>query len=176
MEDGWLWFQLGLATLIALTFGVIFEGAPYVPTKRKEIKQALDLAKLKKDEVIVDLGSGDGRFLAAAADRGYKAVGYELSPVLSIISRLRLRRYKDRVTVRNRNFWYTKLPNDTSVVFVFLAGPFMKRLASYLQREASRLGRPIVLVSYGFNLPGYKADASKGAVKRFTVHPVEKES
>ena len=171
MSDGWIWFQLGLATLVALTFGVIFEGAPYVPTKRREIQDALKLAKLKKGQTIVDLGSGDGRFLAAAADKGYRAVGYELSPILSLISRLRLRKYGDKILVRNANFWHQELPEDTSAVFVFLAGPFMKRLAGHLEKEAARLDKPITLISYGFDLPGHLPDAQDGAVKRFIVKP-----
>ena len=173
MNDTWVWIQLGLALLVALTFGVIFEGAPYVPTKRKEVEDALKLARLKEGEVIVDLGSGDGRLLAAAAEKGYRAIGYELSPVLAIISRLRLRRYGKLVKVRMRNFWYTKLPSDTKVVFVFLAGPFMKRLAGHLQKEANRLDKEIILISYGFNLPGFKVDARRGPVKRFVVKPLK---
>jgi SAM-dependent methyltransferase len=171
--DGWLWLQLGLAAIVALIFGVVFEGAPYVPTKRKEIEAALKLAKLKEGELIVDLGSGDGRLLAAAADKGYRALGYELSPILAFISKLTLRKYGDAVQVRTANFWYTKLPDDTKVVFVFLAGPFMKRLSRHMQREANRLGRPVSLISYGFDLPNYKPSGRKGALKLYEITPVK---
>ena len=171
MNDGWLWLEITLAALVALVFGVVFEGAPYVPTKRKDVRRALKLAKLKPGELIVDLGSGDGRLLAEAAERGYRAIGYELSPILVLISRLTLRKYRDSVTVRNTNFWYTKLPDDTKVVFVFLAGPFMKRLARYMQREANRLGRSIELISYGFELPGHTPASRSGVLKRYVISP-----
>jgi hypothetical protein len=171
MNEGWIWLQVTVAVLVALIFGVVFEGAPYVPTKRKDIDNALKLAKLKPDELIVDLGSGDGRLLSAAADQGYRALGYELSPILALISRMTLRKYGKRVKVRNTNFWYTKLPSDTKVVFVFLAGPFMKRLARHMQREANRLGHPLDLISYGFELPGHKPVARKGVLKRYTIAP-----
>lgn len=170
--DGWLWFQVGLAALVALVFGVVFEGAPYVPTKRKSIDDALKLAKLKEGELIVDLGSGDGRLLAAAAEKGYRALGYELSPILAIISKLSLRKYGNKVRVRTANFWYTKLPDDTKVVFVFLAGPFMKRLSRHMQTEVNRLGHPVGLISYGFDLPGFKPSSRKGALKLYTITPV----
>lgn len=169
--DGWLWTQLILAVMIALVFGVVFEGAPYVPTKRKEIDDALKLAKLKEGELIIDLGSGDGRMLAAAAEKGYRAIGYELSPVLAGISKMTLWKHRDLVRVYTRNFWYTKLPVDTKVVFVFLAGPFMKRLARYMQREADRLGRPLELISYGFELPGHTPAAKSGALKHYIIEP-----
>jgi hypothetical protein len=160
-----------VAVLVALIFGVVFEGAPYVPTKRKDIEEALKLAKLKPGELIIDLGSGDGRLLSAAAEKGYRAIGFELSPILVLISRMTLYKHRDLVKVRNRNFWYTKLPKDTQVVFVFLAGPFMKRLSRHMQREANRLGRPITLISYGFELPGHKPASQKGALKRYVISP-----
>ena len=171
MNDGWLWVQIILAVLVALVFGVVFEGAPYVPTKRKDVQAALKLAKLKPGELIIDLGSGDGRLLSEAAEKGYRAIGYELSPILVLISRMTLRKHKDLVKVRNTNFWYTKLPADTKVVFVFLAGPFMKRLSRHMQREANRLGHPIDLISYGFDLPGYKPAARSGVLKRYVITP-----
>ena len=171
MNDGWLWVQIILAVLVALVFGVVFEGAPYVPTKRKDVQAALKLAKLKPGELIIDLGSGDGRLLSEAAEKGYRAIGYELSPILVLISRMTLRRHKDLVKVRNTNFWYTKLPADTKVVFVFLAGPFMKRLSRHMKREANRLGHPINHNSYGFDLPGHKPAARSGVLKRYVITP-----
>jgi hypothetical protein len=52
----------------------------------------------------------------------------------------------------------TPLPEDTTVVFSFLAGPYMKRMKRHLAREATRLGHEIRFVSYGFALPGLTAE------------------
>lgn len=147
-----------LLGLIVLLFGwVVFRGAPYVPTHRKQVEQALDMLDVPKGSVLVDLGSGDGVFLKAAAERGYRAVGYELNPLLCIISYIRCWRYRDRVTVRLRDFWLTPLPADTRAVFVFLAGPYLKQLHTKLTKEAK--GTELTVISYGFEIPG-KTDKS----------------
>ena len=49
----------------------------YVPTPRKVVEEMLRMAELKPDDVVYDLGCGDGRIVIAAAQlRGVKAVGY----------------------------------------------------------------------------------------------------
>ena len=151
-----LWWVLGV---FVVTFGfVVFRGAPYVPTHRKQVEHALDMLDLPKGSTLVDLGSGDGVFLLAAAKRGYRAVGYELNIIMWLVSSIRCWRYRDLVSVRLRDFWLTPLPPETRAVFVFLAGPYLKRLDAKLKKEAGDAG--LVVVSYGFEIPGNK-DKSK---------------
>lgn len=153
-----LWWIL---SILVITFGlVVFRGAPYVPTHRKQVEQALDMLDVPKGSTIVDLGSGDGVFLLAAAKRGYKAVGYELNVILWIVSSIRCWRYRDRISVRLRDFWLTPLPADTRAVFVFLAGPYLKQLNAKLIKEAGSKG--LTVISYGFEIPG-KSDKSHTA-------------
>lgn len=143
-----LW-ALGVA--IALFLVVVLRGAPYVPTHRPSVERALDMLDMPKGSRLIDLGSGDGVFLKAAAERGYWVVGYEINPILCVVSYLRCWRYRNRVTVRWRDFWLTRLPADTDAVFVFLAGPYLHRLHKKLQRERTK---PLIVVSYGFLIPG----------------------
>lgn len=140
-----------LAIAVALFLLVVLRGAPYVPTHRPAVEHALDMLDAPKGSKLIDLGSGDGVFLKAAAQRGYRVVGYELNPILCLVSYLRCWRYRGQVTVRWRDFWLTRIPDDTDAVFVFLAGPYLKRLHKKLQREHTR---PITVVSYGFLIPG----------------------
>ena len=57
-------------------------GLPPVPTKPGRIRNALKLANLQPNEVMYDLGAGDGRvLLIAARDFGAKAVGVEVGPI-----------------------------------------------------------------------------------------------
>jgi hypothetical protein len=137
--------------IIGLFAIVVLRGAPYVPTHRPAVQEALDMLDLPKGSTIVDLGSGDGVVLKAAARRGYRAVGYELNPILCVVSYVRCWRYHKLVSVRWRDFWLTPLPRDTDAVFVFLAGPYLKRLHAKLTREHFQ---PLRVVSYGFYLPG----------------------
>ena len=168
MSDIWL---LVVVVVGLLTLGVVFFGAPYVPTRARDMDKLFAAAKLKKSDVLVDLGSGDGRLMLGAAARGIKSVGVELNPILVVITWIRLRRVRKLASVRYANFWRYRLPDDTTCVFVFLAEPFMKRLAEYLELEAKRLGHPITLVSYGFSLPGYETIRDKDAVLVYKINP-----
>ena len=144
-----LWI-FGLA-LGLFFFFVVLRGAPYVPTRRRAVERALDMLKAPKGSRLIDLGSGDGVFLKAAAERGYHVVGYEINPFLCLISYIRCWKYRDRVSVRWRDFWLTRMPEDTDAVFVFLAGPYLRMLHKKLTRERTK---PLTVVSYGFLIPG----------------------
>lgn len=54
---------------------------PFVPTPQPVVDRMLDLAKVKPDDLIYDLGSGDGRIVITAAKRyGARGVGIDLDP------------------------------------------------------------------------------------------------
>ena len=54
---------------------------PYVPTPQKVVDKMLELAKIGKDDYLIDLGSGDGRIPITAAQRfGIRAMGVDLNP------------------------------------------------------------------------------------------------
>ena len=59
------------------------EEIPFVPTPMNVVDQMLELAEVKKGEVVYDLGSGDGRIVIRAAKKfGVKAVGIEMDSLL----------------------------------------------------------------------------------------------
>lgn len=157
------------AIFFASWLAIVFVGAPYVPTKSRDLQKILKATGLKKGELIVDLGSGDGRLLIEAAKSGYRAVGYELNPFLELLTWWRLRHYRAQADVRMVDFWKTDLPTDTKAVFVFLAAPFMKRLEIVIENEAKRLGHDLVLVSYGFELPGRKPIRTDGSLMVYHI-------
>lgn len=140
-------------TLFVSFFLIVFRGAPWVPTHDYGVHDLFEVYHFKEGEVLLDLGSGDGRVVAAAAERGIAAVGYELNPFLVWYSRVRIRKYK-KAEIRLEDFWLTKFPDATAVVFVFLAKPFMKKIEKKMTKEAQRLGHDILLVSYGMEIPG----------------------
>jgi len=54
---------------------------PYVPTPQEVVDRMLELAEVKKSDVVYDLGSGDGRIVVTAAKKyGVKAIGFEIDP------------------------------------------------------------------------------------------------
>src|SRR5690606_7426314 len=97
---------LWIGGVITLAFGfVVFFGAPYVPTRKKQVDEVFDkLYKLSPNDVLVDIGSGDGKLLRAASARGARAVGYELNPLLVLLTKF-LSRGDHRVKVHCQNFW-----------------------------------------------------------------------
>ena len=65
--------------------------APYVDTVREDVELILKLADVGPQDYLVDLGSGDGRFVIEAAKRGAMALGVELDKSLIEISQANAR-------------------------------------------------------------------------------------
>jgi precorrin-6B methylase 2 len=54
---------------------------PYVPTPQAVVDAMLDLARVGRNDVLYDLGCGDGRIVVSAARRGARATGVDINPV-----------------------------------------------------------------------------------------------
>ncbi len=134
---------------IAFTFVVAF-GAPYLPTLRKRVPEALDLIDLKPGQILVELGSGDGRVLAEAARRGITCIGYELNPFLVLYSKVRLIKYHKFTKVIWGNYWHKQWPKAQGI-FVFLLQPYMEKLGTKIEQNYPE---GIKLVSFAFTIPG----------------------
>ncbi len=158
---------LVVALLVACFGLVVFVGAPYLPAHKKAIDDALSLIKLSKNGRILDLGCGDGKFLVAAAKKGYKVTGYEINIFLFLICKIRLLKYKN-AEVKLANFWNVNFPKDTEVVYVFLLDKFMRKLDEKMKKEAGALKRSLSLISYTFKIPRKKADKEAGGVRLYT--------
>jgi len=59
----------------------------WVPTPHALVEKMLDMAQVGPNDYVIDLGSGDGRIVIAAAKRGARALGIELEPELVELSR-----------------------------------------------------------------------------------------
>jgi len=59
----------------------------WVPTPQSVVDKMLDLAKVTKDDFLMDLGSGDGRTVITAAKRGARALGVEYNPDMVALSK-----------------------------------------------------------------------------------------
>jgi SAM-dependent methyltransferase len=140
--------------LLSLPFGIsAWIGAPYLPIMRHDAEPALDLLQLKAGQTIVDLGSGDGRLLRAAAKRGIYGIGYEINPFVYLVSLLVTWRYRRLIRVHLADFWRTPLPR-TDAVYVFLIDRLMPKLDAKLTRE---IKHPTPVVSFVFPIPGQTA-------------------
>uniref|UniRef100_A0A8C5PSW2 Adenine nucleotide translocase lysine methyltransferase n=1 Tax=Leptobrachium leishanense TaxID=445787 RepID=A0A8C5PSW2_9ANUR len=95
---------------------------PYMPASAKQVANVMTLLGGRSGKM-VDLGSGDGRIVLAAAQCGFNpAIGYELNPWLVRLSYFHAwrARYLAKVSYRREDLWKVKL-NDCQNVALFLA-------------------------------------------------------
>jgi SAM-dependent methyltransferase len=126
-------------------------GLPPVSTKPERIRRALNLANLQPNEVLYDLGAGDGRVLfIAARDFGVKAVGIEIGPVQCALIWLRVAAngLGEQIRVRWENFYKANL-SEADVVFVYATSRELIKLAPHLERQM-KPGARLVSISADF--------------------------
>ena len=128
-----------------------FYGLPSVPTKPERIRKALKLVNLQPDEVLYDLGAGDGRVLLIAS-REFKAfsIGLEVGPVQCALIWLRVvsSGLADRIKVRWGNLFKADL-KDADVVYVYATSQEVLKLAPFLQKQM-KVGSRVVSISADF--------------------------
>lgn len=146
-----LQFVIAVPFIVAgvLTGYAAWRGAPFVPTPWPAVGAALDLARLHLEDTLVDLGAGDGRVVAAAARRGARAIGYELSPFLWIAARLRLFFSRSGGVIRFADAFDADL-SEATVLFLFWLPRTLPAIARRLRQHA-RPGTRVI--TYAFALP-----------------------
>src|SRR5688572_20083917 len=113
-----LWLILILLLLLIPTAYAGWIGAPYAPTLLPAIKKTFDEIGIGPDDVLVDLGAGDGKVVREAAGRGARALGVELSPIMWLVATLRVLG-RPRARIAFGNFYNRRFPEAT-ILFAFL--------------------------------------------------------
>lgn len=156
---------------IALEFyvGVIgyIKGAPFVPSKPKRIQTMIELANITEGMRVVDLGSGDGSILIAAARRGAHAMGVEMNPFLIPYSRWRARRagVGDRTTFMRGEIKNCPLGN-VDVVFLYLLPSLLGKISIKLSSE---LKPGACVISNAFPILGWTPVVEKDGVFLYRI-------
>jgi len=135
----------------------LIKQAPYVPTPQDIVDKMLELAKVTSDDVVYDLGSGDGRIVITAAQKfGAHAVGVEINPTLYRQSSDRIKELglDDRVHVVNEDMFDVSVSHAT-VVTLYLLTSFNEKLRPRLERQLHSGAR---IVCHDFHIPGWDAD------------------
>jgi SAM-dependent methyltransferase len=123
----------------------------FVPTRQAIVDAMLRLAQVGPDDVVYDLGSGDGRIVIIAAEKyGARGVGIELVPRLVEISRALAREgaVADRVTFIEGDLFTADI-SDATVVTLYLSPSINRQLLPKLKREL-RPGTRIVSRQFRF--------------------------
>lgn len=168
------WILAVLAGVVFLSLLVALRGAPYVPSRARDVRQAFDqLYSLGPSDVLVDIGSGDGKVLRQAAERGARAIGYEINPLLVVVSWL-LSRNRPSVTIKLADFWSSNVPDTTTIIYTFGTGRDIERMADWVEKQANQIGRPLYFMSYGFELARSPLRSS-GAHHLYLIEPLQPE-
>ncbi|KAJ7338351.1 hypothetical protein JRQ81_011342 [Phrynocephalus forsythii] len=114
---------------------------PYVPATSTQMEHVLKMLKGRHGS-LVDVGSGDGRIVIAAAKVGFRAVGYELNPWLVWYSRYRALREGVHQHARFyiSDLWKVSFSQYTNVV-IFGVPQMMLQLGEKLEKELHRDAR-----------------------------------
>lgn len=150
---------LGIFSILFITLefyvGIIgyIKGAPFVPSKPERIQTMIALAEIELNTRVVDLGSGDGSILIAAARRGAIAVGVEMNPFLIPYSRWRARRagVEERTTFIRGEIKHCRI-DDADVVFLYLLPSLLSNISAKLSSELKPGAR---VISNAFPILGW---------------------
>jgi predicted RNA methylase len=144
-------------------------GPVYKPTKNKDVEKMLDFAEVDKTDVVIDPGSGDGRIMVAAAQRGAQAIGYEIDPFLVHQSRKRIKKLglQGKAEVKMKSFWQADF-NQATVIATYLFPKYMVKLKEVLEEN---LDHPVKLVSNDYQIPNMDYLDKKENIYLYEIMP-----
>lgn len=152
----------GAESALALTKDV-----PFVPTPEYIVEEMLTMAKVGKDDTVIDLGSGDGRIVIAAAKRGAHATGIDIDPERIRESNANAKEagVEDRVKFIQGNIFEADISPATVLTMYLLPSVNMKLRPKIL----SDLKPGTRVVSHSFDMENWKPDASSGSVYMWII-------
>jgi SAM-dependent methyltransferase len=137
----------------------------YVPTPRKVVDEMLRMAELKPEDVVYDLGCGDGRIVIAAAKlRGVRAIGYDIDPerVKEARANVRAAGVEHLVRIEQADVFTLDLTGATVITLYLLP-----QLNVRLMPQLARLRPGSRILSHNFDMRG----AQPVEVRHVTVEP-----
>ena len=118
----------------------------------------LDMAKVTPQDIVIDLGSGDGRNVIAAAKRGARAFGFEFNPDMVALSRRKAQEagVADRATFIEGDMFEADISKATVLALFLLPSNLDKLAPKFLTlRPGTRM------VNNTFQVTGWDADATE---------------
>ena len=131
--------------------------APFVTTPQEVVDRMLELAQVSQEDLLYDLGSGDGRIVITAAKRyGAKAVGFEIDPALVTRSRRNIKEagVEHLAEIREEDVRNIDL-SPASVVTMYLYPGANLRLRAAITRQLRPGSR---VISHDFSMGDWKPD------------------
>lgn len=132
------WFLLiPLPFLFWILFELIRDEALPIPLPKNTIRKMLKLANVKKNDLVYDLGSGDGRALIIAAKEfGARTVGIEKNRLLVLLSRWLIRKNKlqEKIKIIHGNIFKKNL-SKADVILMYLSHKLTQKLKQKFEKE-----------------------------------------
>lgn len=142
--------------------------APYVVTDYQVVDAMLALAEVRPDDDVIDLGSGDGRILIAAArSHGARGLGVEIDParIREAEQKARAAGVAHRVQFRRQDLFETPLA-EADVVTLYLTPEVNLRLRP---RILAQMAPGTRVVSHDFDMGDWRPDARE-RIGSATIH------
>lgn len=132
---------------------------PYVPTPAAMVDAMLDMADVGAGDYLIDLGSGDGRIVIAAARRGAQGLGVDIDParVAEAVNAARFAGVEGQAVFRRQDLFETPI-REASVIAIYLLPDVNLRLRPRLLTEL-RPGTRIV--SHAFAMGDWRPDGQR---------------
>ncbi len=150
----------------------------FVPTPQDAVEKMLELAEVKKGDVVYDLGCGDGRIVVTAAKKhGARGIGIDIDPqrIAESKENVRTNGVEKLVTIKNADI-FEETFSDATVITLYL----LPSLNVKLIPQFDKLKPGTRIVSYQFNMDGVKPKETYTGNGRYTIYkwvtPLDKEA
>jgi len=165
---------LPLLLIVISIYWTRIVGGPWVPSSMQVIHQMMKMAEVGPEDVVYDLGCGDGRIVLVAAMRYHaRAVGIEIDPLrylwCQFLITILFQRKRVRIIFGNL---FTKDLSEADVVVCYLMHDALAKLEKKLKKELQPGTR---VVSNRFTFPTLDAVQEDGDASLYLVNPDEGE-
>jgi 16S rRNA G966 N2-methylase RsmD len=163
LKQAWAWAWVAAVAVATPSWAQTGKGdVVYVPTPQIVVDEMLGMAKISASDYLIDLGSGDGRFVITAAKKfGAKALGVDLDTYLLKIANENARKENvaDRVTFREQNLFETDFSAATVVSSYLLPEMNLK-----LRSKILKLKPGTRVVAHDYSMGDWYPDEQKTLV------------
>jgi len=138
-----------------------------MPTHKKQTETMMDIAGIGPGKKVVDLGSGHGRLVIAAAKRGATVVGYELNPFLVLLSKYLI--WRTGLSSRAKIYWRSFYKADVSQADIVTCFLFIKPMLKLRDTVFKNLKPGVTIAAYVFHIPGWEPVLKKEGIWVYKV-------
>jgi precorrin-6B methylase 2 len=151
----------------------------FVPTPAEVVKGMLDLAKVTKNDLVIDLGCGDGAIVVAAArDFGARSIGVDIDPqrIKEATENVEKNKVGERAKIVQGDLFEYDI-KDASVVTLYLLPRLNEKLKPRLWKEL-KVGSRVVSNSFDMGdwKPDQTIDVEGRTVYLWTIKPEHKQA